>query len=259
LLSTNGTPSGIPSKASSDFSLIYLRQHCHFTMSYSSTHTWSRFSRQKLQDLVDWSAKHLMKDEDDVAEYFEHFQSLSDRLIYFQLMTRRECNELFWQGFHPDDCAMLYSHIDDRHSFQRPGSDFNFRELFDKVYDIFYQWRLEDEAAEAEAARRRKLAREEEDQELERLIRGMWERSHRDPTYAILYKQFARRFSDLPEQFTWLPKPKPLPEHTQDAPLQRTSHKRRAPCSTDICHPQRHARSSSANESSSNDDEQPLL
>jgi hypothetical protein len=46
---------------------------------------------------------------------------------------------------------MLYSHIVDRHSFQRPGSDFNFRELFDKVYDIFYQWRLEDEAAEAEA------------------------------------------------------------------------------------------------------------
>ena len=121
-------------------------------MSYSSTRTQSRFSRQKLQDLVDWSAKHLMKDKDDVAEYFERFQSLSDRLIYFQLMTKRECNELFWKGFHCDDRAMLYPHIVDRRSSRRPGSEFNFRELFDKIYDIFYQWRLEDEAAEAEAA-----------------------------------------------------------------------------------------------------------
>ena len=258
-LSTNGTPSGIPSKASSDFSLIYLYQHRHFTMSYSSTRTRSRFSRQKLQDLVNWSARHLMKDEDDVAEYFEHFQSLSDPLIYSKFMTKRECNELFWKGFHCDNRAMLYSHIVDRRPFRKPGADFDFRELFDRIHAIFYQWTLEDEAAEAEAVRRRKLAREEDNQELERLIRGMWERSHCDSTYAVLYRQFARRFPDLPEQFTWLPKPEPLPDRTQDTPLQRTSHKRQVPHSTVTCRPQQHTRSSSADKSSSDDDEQPLL
>jgi hypothetical protein len=87
----------------------------------------------------------------------------------------------------------------------------------------------------------------------------MWEQSHCDPTYAVLYRQFACCFPDLPEQFTWLPKPKPLPERTEDALPQWTSHKCRVPHSTDICHPQQHTRSSSANKSSSDDDEQPVL
>ena len=34
--------------------------------------------------------------------------------------------------------------------------------------------------------------------------------------------QFAHRFPDPPEQFTWLPKPESLPEQTQDALPQRT-------------------------------------
>jgi hypothetical protein len=157
-------------------------------------------------------------------------------------MTKRECNELFWKGFHHDDRAMLYSHIVDRHPFQKPGADFDFRELFDRIHAIFYQWTLEDEAAEAEAVRRKKLAQEKEDQELERLIRGI---------------QFAHCFPDLPEQFTWLPKPKPLPERMQDAPPQWTSHKRQVPYSTVFHRSQRHAPSSGDDDSSSDDDEQP--
>ena len=94
-----------------------------------------------------------MKDKDNVAEYFECFRSISDPLIYSKFMTKRECNELFWKGFHRDDRTMLYPHIVNRRSSRRPGSEFNFRELFNKIYDIFYQWRLEDEAAKAEATR----------------------------------------------------------------------------------------------------------
>ena len=195
-------------------------------MSYSHRTARNGSDKQKLYNYVDWSAKHLMEDEDNVAEYFKCFQALSKPVLYLYGISRRECNELFWQGFHPDDRAMLFPHIIDRCPFRKPGPDFDFRELFDRIHAIFYQWTLEDEAAEAEAVRQRKLAREEDDQELERLIRGMWEQSHRDPTYAVLYRQFARRFPDLPEQFTWLPKPKPLPDRTQDAPPQRTSHKR---------------------------------
>jgi hypothetical protein len=108
-------------------------------MSYSSTRTQSQFSRQKLQDFINWSAKHLMKDEDDVVEYIEHFQSISDPLIYSKFMTKRECNELFWKGFHRDDHTMLYSHIVNRCPFWKPGADFDFRELFDQIHTIFYQ------------------------------------------------------------------------------------------------------------------------
>ena len=110
-----------------------------------------------------------------------------------------------------------------------------------------------------EATQRRKLAREEDNQELEHLIQGMWERSHRNPTYAVLYRQFACHFPELPKQFTWLPKPEPVPDRMQDAPPQWTSHKRRVPHSTVTRRPQQHTRSSSANKSSSDDDKQPLL
>ena len=64
-------------------------------MSYSSMRTQSRFSRQKLQDLIDWSAKHLIKDKDDVAEYFERFQSISDPLIYSKFMTKSVVTHYF--------------------------------------------------------------------------------------------------------------------------------------------------------------------
>ena len=139
-------------------------------MSYGRRTARNGSDKQKLYDYVNWSAKHLMEDEDDVAEYFEHFQALSKPVLYCYGISGRECNELFWQGFHPDDHAILYPHIVNSCPFWKPGPDFDFRKLFDKVHDIFYQWSLEDKAAEAEAARRRKLAQEEEDQKLECLI-----------------------------------------------------------------------------------------
>ena len=92
-----------------------------------------------------------MKDEDNIIDYFNDFRAQSADLIHFNLMTRRECNKLFWQGFHCANCARLYPHLVNRHSFRKPGPDFNFWELSDRVHDIFAQWRLEDEAARANA------------------------------------------------------------------------------------------------------------
>ena len=126
-------------------------------------------------DFVDWSSKW--------PQYFKRFRSLADDLIYFQFMSRRECNALFWQGVHPKDRTMLYPHIVDRRSLRKPGADFNIQELFYRVHAILSQWRREDEAE-----RQRKL---EEDRELEQLILGMWDRSPYDPTYAVLYRQCA--------------------------------------------------------------------
>jgi len=126
--------------------------------------TRSQVSKQELHDLINWSSTWPMKDEDDVADYFDDFQALGDPLVFSGHMSTKECNKLFWQGFHANDCTMLYPHIVDRCSLWKPGADFNYQELFDQIHPIFAQWRLEDKAAKAEAKRQRML---EDDQELD--------------------------------------------------------------------------------------------
>ena len=105
-------------------------------MSYSHRTAWNGSDKQKHYNYVNWSAKHLMEDEDDVAEYFKCFQALSKPVLYLYGISRRECNELFWQGFHLDDHAMLFPHIIDRRPFWKPGPDFDFRELFNWIHAI---------------------------------------------------------------------------------------------------------------------------
>jgi len=105
-----------------------------------------------------------MEDEDNITDYFDDFRTLADPLVSSCRMSRRECNKLFWQGFHADDRAMLYPRLIGRHPFQKPGADFDYQELFNRIHTIFAQWRREDKAAEAEAERQRKL---EDDHELD--------------------------------------------------------------------------------------------
>ena len=221
----------------------------------SSTTTRSRVSKQELHDLIDWSSTRPMEDEDDVADYFDDFRTLADPLVSSCRMSRRECNKLFWQGFHADDRTMLYPRLIGRHPFQKPGADFDYQELFDRVHAILSKWRLKDEA-EAEAERQRKL---EEDQELKQLILGMWDHSPYDPTYAVLYRQCAQRF---PTALGGVPKLKSLPKPTQDAPSQRTLHNRQAPPSSNNHIPQQHGLDLGDDDWSSDEDddeeEQPL-
>ena len=53
-----------------------------------------------------------MKDEDDIAGYVTAFWSLCKPLLtsYYMLLT--ECKDLFWQGFHPDDCAKISPQVE---------------------------------------------------------------------------------------------------------------------------------------------------
>src|SRR5712691_1978465 len=120
-------------------------------MSYSRRSTRRSTDKRRLYEFIDRSSRRLIEDEDDVSRYFERFQTLSDPLTYFGFISKSECNQLFWQGFHPNDRAMLLPYLVGRCSTQQPGANFNFQELFDQVYAIFSQWRLEDEEAEAEA------------------------------------------------------------------------------------------------------------
>ena len=176
-------------------------------MSYSSMSTWNPFDQ--LYELVDFSSNWPMEGEDDLAGYYKHFLSLSEPLVFFHNLSKRECNKLFLQGFHPDDHAMFFPYIINKRPNQLLG-DFDFWEVFNVAKTMLSHRRL---AAEAEAVHRRKLVWEEEDQELEYFIRGMHSLSVHNPRYAILYRQCTRRFPDVAED---LPKPEPLPKLEQE-------------------------------------------
>ena len=55
-----------------------------------------------------------MEGEDDLAGYYEHFLSLSEPLLFFRDLSKRECNKLFLQRFHPDDHATLFPYLIDK-------------------------------------------------------------------------------------------------------------------------------------------------
>src|SRR5260221_1404556 len=84
----------------------------------------------RLYELVDFSSNWPMEGEDDLAGYYEHFLSLSEPLLFFRNLSKRECNKLFLQGFHPDDHATLFPYLIDKRPNQLP-EDLDFREVFD--------------------------------------------------------------------------------------------------------------------------------
>ena len=198
-------------------------------MAYNNTHDQMQanlqLAKQELYSLVDHSSKWLMEDEIDVARYYESFQTLADRLHFFCYISKKECNKLFWQGFHCKDRVALTPYLTNQHHVC-PGADFDFRELFGLAYNFLGHRRLTAEA-EAEAKAKAEAAQQwrEDDQELKRLITGMWDRSRDDPTYAVLYRQCTRCF---PNALQGVPKPEPLPKPMQDAPPQRSVCVRRA-------------------------------
>jgi len=159
-------------------------------MTYSSVPNHSQFYKQELNALVDQSAKHLVEDDNDVALYFEQFRTLADPLLSRCYISEKECNELFYQGFHPDTCRSLRQHLRDMHINRGPGGNFDFWELFDIMHTFFYRIRV---AAQAKATRQ-KSTQEDKGQELKQLISGMWDLSIHDFAYAVLYRQCAYRF-----------------------------------------------------------------
>ena len=114
---SNGTPQcTIPDMSCPCHLKIRTCKNHHTAMSYSHRSTWRSTDKQGLYEFIDQSSKWLIEDEDNVSRYFEHFQTLSNPLIYFGFISKSECNQLFWQGFHPNNCAMLLPHLVGRRS-----------------------------------------------------------------------------------------------------------------------------------------------
>ena len=121
-------------------------------MTYSSAPNHRQFYKQELNAFVNQSAKHLVEDDNDVALYFEQFRTLADPLLSRRYISEKQCNELFYQGFHPDTRRSLPQHLRDMHINRGPGGNFDFRELFGVAHTFFYRIRV---AANAKAARQK--------------------------------------------------------------------------------------------------------
>jgi hypothetical protein len=76
-------------------------------MSYSSTTDQCQVIKQEVYNLIDWSSQWHMKDADDVASYVTVFWALCEPLLTSYYMSLTECEDLFWQGFYPDDHVLL--------------------------------------------------------------------------------------------------------------------------------------------------------
>ena len=92
-------------------------------MAHSIIHERVQPVKQELFNFVNWSSKLPMEDEEDFADYFERFQSLGNRLLFFRAISKWECNKLFWQGLHPKDRTALYPYILNKRPNQQPGAN----------------------------------------------------------------------------------------------------------------------------------------
>jgi len=95
-------------------------------MAHNSTHVQVQLIKLELDSIIEWTSMWPMRDEEALAWYFERFQPLADRLVSFRAMSIRECNALFWQGLHSDDCAVLHPYLLDKRPNQQPGATLNF-------------------------------------------------------------------------------------------------------------------------------------
>jgi len=109
-----------------------------------------QLNKQELYNLVSQSSKQLIEDKINMYHYFGHFWILSGPLLSSGYVSDTECNELFWQGFHPNDHAILLPYLVDKCPNQWPGADFNFKELFGLAH-IFISHRRPAARAKAEA------------------------------------------------------------------------------------------------------------
>ena len=76
-------------------------------MSHSTTPTKIQLDKQELHEFVNKSSKWCMKTKGDVKEYATIFWYCCNPLITSHYMSLGECEELFWQGFHPNTRAQF--------------------------------------------------------------------------------------------------------------------------------------------------------
>ena len=164
-----------------------------------------------------------MCDEDDVNKYYNRFLDLANPLLNSYHLKDKECNILFWYGFHPEDCMMILSQFHP----QQTRTYLHLKQVFCTACAIFLQRpsdlqkELQDALKEYPKLRRphldrhaqdhrpsisryrtqdvmqelkdkvmccRRQARKDKDRELEKLIHALYSFSIYQQQYAVLYR-----------------------------------------------------------------------
>jgi hypothetical protein len=96
-----------------------------------------QYSRQKLIEFANTYAQKRMGDETDIINYQRQFNVQSKVLLNSGRMTERECNTIFWQGFHPNDQQALHKHLIAMHPSKPTGEAFDLKDIFNVAQAIF--------------------------------------------------------------------------------------------------------------------------
>ena len=104
---------------------------------YISPTAQGRFSKQKLVELTNCSARLPMEEETDVINYHCDFNMLSKPLLEAGRITAGKRNAFFWHGFHPEDRQALHEHLITKQPNRPKGQAFNLQDVVDTAIAIF--------------------------------------------------------------------------------------------------------------------------
>jgi hypothetical protein len=80
----------------------------------------SKNAKKNVFNYILWSMELPMSKESEVTKYYNQFLDLAKPLLDSDVLEDKECNALFWCGFHLDDCVMLLYHFS-KYPCQPPG------------------------------------------------------------------------------------------------------------------------------------------
>jgi hypothetical protein len=79
-------------------------------MPHNSQPTPSKHAKKNVFNYTLWSMEQpLMSKQTEVTEHYNEFMELAKPLFTLYLLENKECDMLFWHGFHPDN-HLLFLH-----------------------------------------------------------------------------------------------------------------------------------------------------
>lgn len=161
----------------------------------------SRHSEQKLQDSIRHSSKLRMSDEEDVLHYYRQSLVLSKPLLDSQRLSTHQRNKASWRGFHSRDRAEMYARLIAMHPDQPSDVYFDYLDVYKVARATFSEEHILDVELDDPWD---EPTREDEDREVEGLMKRMHGLSVHEESYAVLFARCALRFPNVAQS---LPKP----------------------------------------------------
>jgi hypothetical protein len=129
---------------------LYSHPHCHsacyatlcmlpLMMPYNSQPPLSENARKNVFNYVLWSMALPMSEESEVIKYYNQFLDFAEPLLDACILEDKECEELFWYGFHLDDRQLLLQQLFLKFPDQPLATYFHLQRVFPMAHDIFSQ------------------------------------------------------------------------------------------------------------------------